>query len=81
MPKNKTSLMDEDSPFFTLISGRAGPLPIDNDVGTPEVRPEHSTPEALPTVTDDPTDLINYIMKNHPGLTREQVERLIDGFE
>lgn len=80
MAKKKIDLMDEDSPFFTLISGKAGPLPIDIDVGTPEVRPEHSTPETPPADNGYPTDLIDYIMKNHPGLTREEVERLIDGF-
>lgn len=81
MPKKKSTQKDNLSPIEKLFSGQVGPLPIDNDVWTPGVGPEHISPETPPAAPDDPTDLIDYIMKHHPGLSREEVERLIDGFE
>lgn len=81
MPKKKSAQKDDLSPIEKLFSGLVGPLPIDNDVWTPEVRPEHINPGTAPAAPDDPSDLIAYIMKHHPGLSREEVERMIDGFE
>ena len=86
MPKKKSNRKDNPSPIERLFSGDVGPLPVDNDL---EVAPPE-TPGNTDGATrssafgkpfgDYSDTLLGNILRNHPGLTPEKAQRLIDAF-
>ena len=62
------------SPLEMLLTGKAGPLPIDSTDGKTQSLVSDANSEILYQ------DLVDAIMKNHPGLTEEETLKMIDAF-
>ena len=65
---------EQMSPLEMLLSGKAGPLPIDVSDGEIQSLESDANSEILYQ------DLVDAIMKNHPGLTEAETLRMIDAF-
>ena len=65
---------EQMSPLEMLLTGKAGPLPIDVSDGETQSLASDANSEILYQ------DLVDAIMKNHPGLTEEETLKMIDAF-
>ena len=65
---------EQMSPLEMLLTGKAGPLPIDVSDGETQSLASDANSEILYQ------DLVDAIMKNHPGLTEAETLRMIDAF-
>ena len=86
MPKKKSNRKDNPSPIERLFSGDVGPLPVDNDLQeTPPETPVNTSGATRSSAFGKPLDdysdtLEGNILRNHPGLTPEKAQRIIDAF-
>ena len=65
---------EQMSPLEMLLSGKAGPLPMDSTDGDIPSLESGENSEILYQ------DLVDAIMKNHPGLTEAETLKMIDAF-
>ena len=81
MPVKKSNSKDKMSPIEKLFSGRVGPLPIDNDQHSPDVRPEHINAGTRSSELDANSEHFDpvkaQIFKDHPTLTEQVYQDLL----
>ena len=84
MPKKKSHRKDKLSPIERLFNGKVGPLPVDNDLQeTPPEKPAGTDGATRSSTFGKPLDdfsdtLLGNILRNHPGLTPEKAQEMID---
>jgi hypothetical protein len=81
---NKKHSAELPSPLEKLLSGKAGPLPLDNNRPGQPVPPAPTAAAMRPSGSAESYekrldwDLIENAMKNNPGLTAETAARYLD---